>query len=135
MRRGMGVFILIIACWSHAAGQSFRATIVGSVKDSGGAIIPGVEVKVTNSGTAASRVVVTAETGEYAVPLLPPGEYTVSASLPGFKTNVRTGITLQVDQVARIDFTLQVGEVSETIEDRKSTRLNSSHLGISYAVF
>jgi len=116
MRRAMGVFILIIACWSHAAGQSFRATIVGSVKDSAGAIIPGVEVKVTNSGTAASRVVVTAETGEYAVPLLPPGDYAVSASLPGFKTNVRTGITLQVDQVARIDFTLQVGEVSETIE-------------------
>src|SRR5947209_368597 len=105
MKRAMGMVLLIIVSCTFAAAQSFRGTIVGSVRDSGGAVIPGVEVTVTNTGTKAGRSVVTAETGEYAVALLPPGDYSVSASLPGFKTNVRTGITLQVDQVARIDLT------------------------------
>src|ERR1041384_3572128 len=93
--RALGMFFVMIVCRSYGTAQSFRGTIVGSIRDSGGAVIPGVEVTVTNTGTKASRSVVTAETGEYAVPLLPPGEYSVSASLPGFKTNVRTGITLQ----------------------------------------
>jgi len=116
VKSGIRALMLIAVCWTFAAGQSFRGTIVGSVKDSAGAVIPGVEVTVTNSGTGATRAVVTAENGEYAVTLLPPGVYSVSATLPGFKTNVRTGITLQVDQVARIDLMLQVGEVSEKVE-------------------
>src|SRR2546426_9380424 len=62
------------------------------------------------------------------------------AGLPGFKTAIRESVVLSVDDRLRIDFTLQIGEVAEkivvtTTTDRKSTRLNSSHLVISYAVF
>ena len=116
MKRSIGSLFVLLALTSIAAGQSFRGTIVGTVKDPTGAVLPGVEVTITNTGTSAARSVVSNETGDYAVPLLPPGNYSVTVSLPGFKTDVRSGITLQVDQVARVDVTLQVGEVSEKVE-------------------
>lgn len=107
---------IIFITATFATAQSFRGTIVGTVKDSTGAVLPGVEVIVTNTETRAARTVLTNETGEYAAALLPPGTYSVQTALSGFKTEARSGITLQVDQVARIDFTLQVGEVSEKVE-------------------
>lgn len=117
MRRWLSIVLLMLLGGVLPAGaQSFRGTIVGTVKDPSGAVLPGVDVTVTNAGTRVARAVVTNEAGDYAVPLLPPGTYSVTAALSGFKTEVRSGITLQVDQVARVDMTLQVGEVSETVE-------------------
>src|SRR3989454_6647523 len=73
-------------------------------------------------------------------PALPVGEYEVTAELSGFKQQVRRGVTLVVAQEAVVNLTLDVGDLKEQITvteeaDRKSTRLNSSHLVISYAVF
>src|SRR5215475_13932461 len=116
MKRAFSILFVFLAPKSFATAQSFRGPIVGTVKDGTGAVLPGVEIIATNTGTAASRNVISGETGEYSVPLLPPGTYTVSAALPGFKTNLRSGITLLVDQTARIDFTLEIGEVSEKVE-------------------
>lgn len=118
MRRTLALLAVAIV-WTlpvYSVAQSFRGTIVGSVKDSTGAVLPGVEITVTNTGTGAQRTAVSGESGDYSVPLLPPGSYSVSAALSGFKTDVRSGITLNVDQVARIDMTLQVGEISERVE-------------------
>src|SRR5438309_6767788 len=73
----------------------------------------------------------------YTIPELIVGSYEVEAQLPGFQTELRSGITLSVGRNAVINFALTVGQLSDkdTITDRKSTRLNSSHSSISYAVF
>src|SRR2546421_4633083 len=95
--------------------QSTTGVIFGDVKDSSGAVLPGVEITVLNLATNQSRTAITNESGAYNVPLVPIGKYNVSASLPSFKTQVRSGIEIQVDQRAKIDFTLAVGELSEKV--------------------
>ncbi len=92
------------------------ATIVGDVTDPSGAAVPGVTVKVTNEGTSAAREVATNEAGQYRVTPLNPGTYSVSVETAGFKSQIRSGITLQVSAVLEVDFTLELGEVTETIE-------------------
>ena len=92
------------------------ATIVGDVTDPSGAAVPGVTVKVTNEGTSATREVVTNEAGQYRVTPLNPGNYSVAIEAPGFKSQIRSGVVLQVSAVLGVDFTLELGEVTETIE-------------------
>ncbi len=105
--------VLILAVSGFA--QSTTGVIFGDVKDPSGAFLPGVEISVLNTATNQTRTAITNETGSYNVPLVPIGQYTVTASLPGFKTQVRSGITIQVDQRAKIDFTLEVGALSEKV--------------------
>src|SRR5205085_8569857 len=91
-------------------------SIAGETRDSSGAVIPEAKVTATNTGTNAQRVAITNASGEYAFPSLPPGIYTVTAEKPGFKTLVRSQVEIQVQLNARIDFELQVGQVSESVE-------------------
>ena len=81
-----------------------------------GAAVAGVAVSATNKGTNAVRSAVTNDAGAYSFPSLAPGTYTLRAEKPGFKTVVRNQIELQVQQAARIDLELQVGQVNESIE-------------------
>jgi len=113
----IALFILPILTLTsvNLPGQSERATLTGTVTDSSGAVIPGVEVTITNEGTNISVSIVTDEGGRYVVPSLKPGVYTVTASLPGFKKQVNSGVTLQVNQTAKLDLTLTVGEVSQEV--------------------
>ena len=78
--------------------------------------IPGATVTVTNVATNATRSVTTNEAGLYAFPALVPGPYRVRVETRGFKTVTRTDIGLQVQQTARIDFSMEVGQVTESIE-------------------
>src|SRR6266699_788682 len=89
------------------------ANIVGTVKDPTGAVLPGVSMTVKNTGTGLTRQIVTNETGDYTVPLLPIGNYEISAELPGFKTATKSGITLNIDDRIRVDFALEVGNVAD----------------------
>ena len=98
------------------ASAQTAATIVGDVTDPSSAAVPGVAVKVTNEGTNATREVATNEAGQYRVTPLNPGTYSVSVEAAGFKSQVRTGVVLQVAAVLELDFTLELGEVTETIE-------------------
>jgi hypothetical protein len=91
-------------------------TITGTVTDTSGAVIPGVEITITNTSTDQSRSALTNETGHYYAPALNPGSYKVSASLPGFEMMVRSGVTLTVGGEAVINFSLKPGQVSETID-------------------
>ncbi len=111
----LGMFAVIIAVWSPLFGQVDTGAISGIVTDSQGAIIPGATVAVTNVDTNAHFSTITNDAGFYTVPQLRVGNYRVTASLPGFKIEVRTGITLRVQEVARVDFTLQVGEISDQV--------------------
>src|SRR5881296_2126344 len=93
-----------------------QAGISGVIHDPSGAVIPGVTVTVTNPATNFVRTAISNEAGVYNFPVLQPGKYNIKVELPGFRTIEQNGVELQVQQSARIDFTLQVGEVSQTVE-------------------
>jgi hypothetical protein len=104
---------LLFAALAHA--QTF-GDISGEVKDASGAVIPQAKVIVTNERTNTSRETVTNEQGLYRFPSLAPSLYSVRVEASGFRAAVRSGIELQVQQSASIDFALTVGQVSEVLE-------------------
>jgi len=113
-----GRILALVALLMFFAAMAFAQTaqITGRVTDSTGAVIPGTSITVTNVATGAERTVTTNEVGYYAVPLLPPGEYQIKVEQQGFKPITRSGITLQVDERAELNFTLEIGAVTEQIE-------------------
>jgi carboxypeptidase family protein len=96
--------------------QSDRASITGTVKDTSSAVIPGVQVRVTDLGTNDTMTTTTDKQGFYRVEGLPIGNYTVEFSSHGFKTLDRTGITLLIGQVVEVDVSLIAGGASETVQ-------------------
>lgn len=96
-------------------GQS-TAEITGRVTDSTGAIIPAVQIVVTNVDRETVRQTTSGDVGYYTFTRLEPGNYAISVESEGFKSVSRPGIVLEVNQSARIDFVLEVGAVTETIE-------------------
>ncbi|MCI0622594.1 MAG: carboxypeptidase-like regulatory domain-containing protein, partial [Acidobacteria bacterium] len=92
------------------------AEITGRIMDSSGAVIPDVAVTVTNVETGIKRNTASGGEGYYTVPLLQPAEYKVAVQKPGFKTLTRANIKLVIGQVARVDFTLELGELTQTVE-------------------
>jgi hypothetical protein len=107
---------LLFLCPPTALAQQETATITGEVRDASGALVPRATIIVTNVGTNISTRTETNNEGSYTVPSLRPGEYLVTAEASGFSQTIRSGVTLQVAQVARIDVTLQAGQVTETVE-------------------
>src|ERR1700682_3362799 len=97
------------------AGQTF-GQITGVVTDASGALVVGATVTVTNPETNLTRSGITNNAGNYTFPSLLPGTYNIKADMQGFQAESRTGVELQVQQVARIDFQLKVGSMAETIE-------------------
>ncbi|MBI4455908.1 MAG: TonB-dependent receptor [Acidobacteria bacterium] len=96
-------------------GQVTTATILGTVKDDSGAVLPGVSVAVKHVDTGAVRTVVTDDEGRYHAPNLALGNYEVEAELAGFQTAVRSGIKLSLGQEGIVDFTMKVGQISEKV--------------------
>jgi hypothetical protein len=118
-RIGVCVWIAFVAftmVGATAWAQATTAQITGSVKDQSGAVLPGVEVTVTQTATGGKRSTLTNETGNYVLASLPLGPYMLEASLAGFRAYVQTGIVLQVDASPTINVVLQVGQVSEQVE-------------------
>jgi hypothetical protein len=109
------VVLMLLSPWSASAQQD-AATITGEVRDPSGAVVPGATVIVTNIGTNIGVTTVTNDRGSFTVPSLRPGDYSLTAEAPGFTKTVRSGLTLQVAQVARVDVTLQAGQLSETVQ-------------------
>ena len=107
--------VCLLLLGSSALAQT-AGEISGTVTDPAGAIIPGATIRVTNPTTNIERVTQTNSSGAYSVPALPPGEYTLRVSMVAFGTLVRNNITLQVNQVARLDIALQLGNVAEVVE-------------------
>jgi hypothetical protein len=95
--------------------QNF-AEITGTITDSSRAAISGAEVVITNTATNQTRRLVTNEAGNYSLPYLVPGNYSVQASAPAFKSVIQKDIDLQVGAVKRVDLMLQVGAVTESVE-------------------
>jgi hypothetical protein len=95
--------------------QMTTGNIVGTVKDSSDAVMPGVSVRVTNLETGITRASATGTRGEYRILNLSPGRYEVQGSMEGFQTSIHRGITLSIGRDAVVNFTLLVGEVAEQV--------------------
>jgi Carboxypeptidase regulatory-like domain len=96
--------------------QVERATITGTVSDSSGAVVPEATVRVIDEATNTTLTLKTDAAGEYTASNLTPGSYTIEAEKTGFTTHVNRGFIVQVSQIARLDITLPVGAVSQTVE-------------------
>ena len=104
------------------------AEITGLVKDPTGAAIPGASVTVTNKATSATRKVTTNSEGLYSFPSLPPGTYELKVEQTGFKISLNDNVRLEVQQTGRLDVTMEVGQVGETVTiSAASALLNSEN--------
>jgi hypothetical protein len=106
-----------------ASAQAVSGTILGTVRDSTGASLPGATVTLTNSGTGFTRTVVADSSGEFNAPLIPTGTYTATGEMGGFKKMSLANIHLGVDQKVRVDLKLEIGQLSESIEIQAETPL------------
>ena len=106
--------VLILAC--TALAQSPTGEIAGVVKDPSGAVVPNAKITIVNQNTGERKSSATNVSGEFVAPLLPVGVYTVSAGMPGFRTAERRDLTLSALQNLRVDFSLEVGEATQTVE-------------------
>lgn len=114
--RFLSVIVAVFFLMSPGSrAQSSEGRILGTIRDSSGAVVVGAKVTVTNTGKQVSRELVTNETGEYVAPDLEPGLYTVSAQASGFKKVVSSPVRVEVTNDIRIDLELQPGTVAETV--------------------
>ena len=109
-------FLAIILTTCTLNAQTPTGSVSGSVADSTGAQVAGATVRLINDDTHETRTATTGPTGAYLFPIVPVGNYTVEAEAPGFKTEKRSGIKLDVNQNGRVDLVLQVGSVREVVE-------------------
>src|SRR5215208_6852636 len=134
-RAGVGVLFVLVAihCLPTAAiAQVATGSIVGTVADSSGQLVPGAQVTVREINRNTTTALVTDAAGVYTAPFLVPGTYEVSVELQGFKTWIRRGIVLQVNDRLSIDASLEVGAVTESTTVRAESpllRTDSSEVG------
>jgi Carboxypeptidase regulatory-like domain/TonB dependent receptor len=96
--------------------QATTAELSGAVQDASGAVIAGAQVTATNIATNITHGTVSGKNGDYVITQLPPGDYKLTVEAPGFSKLEQTGLSLQVNQQARLDLTLKIGKQSETVE-------------------
>lgn len=124
--------LIAIAIPFHAAAQSVSGTILGTVTDASGSVVPNAKVTIVNEGTGLTRTVQTDANGEYTLPSLPTGRYTVMTEMTGFKAMALSNIELGVDQRVRMDLKLEVGAMTESVSVEAAAPLlqtSSSELG------
>ncbi|MEO8659892.1 MAG: carboxypeptidase-like regulatory domain-containing protein [Bryobacteraceae bacterium] len=115
-RTGLGIGIFLSLGLSLSQGQLTEATLKGTVRDAQEQMIAGSTVKATNQGTGLSRNVLSDQSGAFVMPGLPPGLYTVTVQAKNFKTFDSRDIRLNVGQTSELEVSLEVGQVTETVE-------------------
>jgi len=111
--RHLLVLCVLVVGASFAFGQ--EATVVGTVTDPSGSVVPNVAITITNTDTGISHSVISNDAGQYVAPDLPIGHYNLKAEASGFKVAEKTGVILNVGDRARLDFSLTLGATKETI--------------------
>ena len=109
--------VLLLAVSAALFGQADRGSITGTITDSTGAAVPGVALSLQNQATNLTYSTVASGSGSYSFLNLPIGMYTLTAAAKGFQRSEARGIQVQVNQQSRVDLALQVGEVTQTIEE------------------
>src|SRR5258708_5867098 len=102
--------ISVLLLSAAVSAQTITASITGTVSDPTGAVVPNAKVTATNVGTNLSYPASTNDSGVYNMSFLPVGQYNLTAEAAGFKKTVLGPFTLEVNQIARLDVALQVGE-------------------------
>src|SRR5437870_12679160 len=125
LRRRMTTFVfsttLVVLLFSIALfAQGNFGRVLGSVKDSTGAVIPGATVSIIDKDRGLARTLTTDEAGQYNAPNLIPGTYTVRAELPGFKRLDREDVVGEVGSEIRVDVTIEPGQQGETVTVREA---------------
>jgi len=116
------VLISLLLPIAAAGAQTFSgAQITGSIRDSSGAVLPGVAITAKNTGTNFTRDTISNEAGIYTIPAIPLGVYDITAELNGFQTQIRKGVTLQIGDNLRVDFQLSVGQITDSVTVTRDT--------------
>ncbi len=113
------LFVLLLcglALVTPAAAQVLKGQILGAITDQSGAVVPGVKLTITETRTNFQRTVDTNEAGNYFFVNLDPGDYRVEAEKQGFSKTLRTGVELQPNTTARVNFELVPGAVTQTVD-------------------
>src|SRR5215813_6314512 len=108
-------FVVVLICGLRSEAQVLYGSIVGHVKDASEASIPDATVTVRNTETNQVRTTRTTDTGDYSFPTIASGAYEITVSKPGFSNVNRTGLEVATNNITRLDLTLQVGAVAESI--------------------
>ena len=106
---------VVLGTMHRAQAQTPYGSVVGNVKDASEVVVAGVSITLTNLGTALSREATTAETGAYSFATVPPGTYEIKASKAGFASYTRSGVIVAANDTERVDITLSVGAVSDSV--------------------
>jgi hypothetical protein len=114
VKHAIAAGLLVLLAAVDAGAQTFTAGVRGAVRDASG-VVPGVAVQLVNEASNASREAVSNEAGEYNFSAVPPGTYTVRASLAGFKSYEQRGIRVAAQQFITLDVVLDVGSLQETV--------------------
>ncbi|MEP7272175.1 MAG: carboxypeptidase regulatory-like domain-containing protein [Acidobacteriota bacterium] len=109
------VIALLLALPLTAVAQVTSATIVGTISDQSGSSVPGAQVSARNVDTGLTRNVTSNEAGNYRLEFLPVGNYIVEVTANGLRKASRAGIVLQINETTRVDVSLTVGQVTETV--------------------
>src|SRR5207245_1061776 len=103
--------------------QSFTGSVTGTVKDESGGVLARMELRLINESTNEQKSQVTADSGSFTFPFVPPGMYRLEVETPGFKKYVRSHITVEVQQQVTINPVLPVGGIAEAVEVKGETPL------------
>ncbi|MBL0155593.1 MAG: carboxypeptidase regulatory-like domain-containing protein [Bryobacterales bacterium] len=117
----LSIAALAALCSLPASAQVLYGSIVGTVEDPTGAIVPGASITLTNPATGASRESKADDQGRYTVPNVQAGSYSVKVTKPGFRTLTRTGVEITINTVTRVDARLEVGQIAEQVTVTAST--------------
>ncbi len=116
VHRGAMLSAILLALVSTALGAYGQtAQVTGRISDSSDAVVPGAQIILINQANGFKRETVTNAEGYYTIPLLQPGVYEIRVRKEGFKPVIRSGVALNVEQVARLDFTLETGALTDTV--------------------
>ena len=120
----VGILSAILAPLVFAQGD--RGTITGVVRDSSGLPVPGAEVRIVNEATGIASNTVSSDSGNYTLPILSIGTYTITVQHAGFKTYVSNAVPVQVGQTTRVDIALEIGQLQEKVTVTADAPLISS---------
>ncbi|MEO7144931.1 MAG: carboxypeptidase regulatory-like domain-containing protein [Bryobacteraceae bacterium] len=112
----LSLAVVIVLLLSAGTASAQTASLTGRITDPGGAVVPGAAIGVQSLNTGVSNTTRSNADGYYSVNALPPGKYDITVSKDGFAPIKQAGLVLEVQQVARLDFALQVGAVSQSVE-------------------